>query len=70
MINVLLDPSDDTAGPAVFDDPSGRRRRVMTAAGAVVCAGCLLALAAAAGIVYADPHAPAPPGAVTSNTAR
>ncbi|OKK07785.1 hypothetical protein AMK26_01500 [Streptomyces sp. CB03234] len=69
MINVLLDPPRRTAGPTVFDDPRGRRR-TLTAVGTLVCAGCLLAVALAAGILYVDPHAPAPAGAVTANTAR
>ncbi|WP_267883970.1 hypothetical protein [Streptomyces sp. NRRL F-4474] len=42
----------------------------MTVAGTLACAGCLLALAVGAGILYADPHAPAPAGAATANTAR
>ncbi|MEV6580486.1 hypothetical protein AB0M92_20230 [Streptomyces sp. NPDC051582] len=70
MTNTLLAPSQLTTGPPVFDDPRGRRRRILTAAGTLVCAVCLLALAAAVGVLYADPHAPAPAGAATTRSTR
>ncbi|WP_160159843.1 hypothetical protein [Streptomyces sp. WAC05374] len=67
---MIFDHSPRTARPPVFDDPRGRRRRALTAVGFLVCAGCLLALTAVAGILYVDPHAPEPSGAVAVNTAR
>ncbi|MFB7672173.1 hypothetical protein ACFC26_12225 [Kitasatospora purpeofusca] len=59
MTDALQNPPSTGAAPAVFDDPRGLRRAAVIAVGVLVCVGCLAVLAVAAGILYADPHAPA-----------
>ncbi|MFD7079013.1 hypothetical protein [Streptomyces sp. NPDC059918] len=68
MINELLHPPRPKPSPPVFDDPTGRRRRIVTAVGAVVCVLCLCVLAVGAGVLYADPQAPAKSPAEAGNT--
>ncbi|MGW7313771.1 hypothetical protein [Streptomyces sp. NPDC054854] len=59
MINELLDPARTKPSSPVFHDPHGRRRRIVTTVGVVVCFLCLCVLAVGAGVLYADPGAPA-----------
>ncbi|MFG2623251.1 hypothetical protein ACGFXC_37160 [Streptomyces sp. NPDC048507] len=71
MINELLDPPRPRPCPPVFDDPHGRRRRIVTAFGTLVGALCLCVLAVAAGVLYTDAEAPVPdPAGAVHTTGR
>ncbi|MGW7052960.1 hypothetical protein [Streptomyces sp. NPDC054887] len=59
MITELLRPPRPKPSQPVFDDPRGRRRRIVTAVGAVVCFLCLCVLALGGSVLYAAPEAPA-----------
>ncbi|MCP3759372.1 hypothetical protein [Streptomyces sp. TBY4] len=68
MINNVLSPPRPGASPPVFDDPRGRRRRIMTAVGIGVCFLCLCVLAVFASLLYAAPNAPSTSPAEAAHT--
>ncbi|MDH6544222.1 hypothetical protein M2167_006779 [Streptomyces sp. SPB4] len=63
VINDLGSLPRPTPSPPVFDDPHGRRRRTVTALGALVGLLCLCVLAIGGSVLYADPKAPTTPPA-------
>ncbi|MFJ8165519.1 hypothetical protein ACIRBY_32025 [Streptomyces sp. NPDC096136] len=72
MIDDLLAPPRPRPSPPVFDDPRGRRRRIVTAVGVMVGLLCLYVLAMGVGVLYvaAETQAPVPAGAVHTTSRR